>query len=52
LTIAEGVKGLLDEANRIDTRNHWEQVLSEKGVSLRGHRLIVRRSTPPVTRYA
>ena len=43
LTAAEESKGLLDEANRIGTRNHWEQVLSEKGLSLRGHRLIVRR---------
>ena len=43
LTAAEEAKGLLDEANRIGTRNQWEQVLSEKGLSLRGHRLIVRR---------
>jgi DNA phosphorothioation-associated putative methyltransferase len=43
LTAAEELKGLLDEPNRIGTRNHWEQALSEKGLSLRGHRLIVRR---------
>jgi hypothetical protein len=35
--------GALKEANRIGARNHWEQVLSEKGLALRGHRLIVHR---------
>ena len=44
LTAAEESKGLLDEANRIGTRNHWELMLVEKGLTLRGHRLIVRRS--------
>jgi hypothetical protein len=44
LTTAEESKGLLDAANRIGTRNHWELMLAEKGLTLRGHRLIVRRS--------
>jgi len=42
LTAAEEAKGLLDEANRIGTRNQWEQILSQKGLSLRGHRLLLR----------
>jgi hypothetical protein len=33
----------LDEGNRIGTRNQWEQMLSKKGLSLRGHRLVLRR---------
>jgi DNA phosphorothioation-associated putative methyltransferase len=43
LTAAEEAKGLLDEGNRIGTRNQWEQILSKKGLSLRGHRLVQRR---------
>ena len=43
LTAAEESKGLLNEGNRIGTRSQWEQVLAEKGLALRGHRLIVRR---------
>jgi DNA phosphorothioation-associated putative methyltransferase len=43
LTAAEEAKGLLDEGNRIGTRNQWEQTLAEKGFALRGHRLLFRR---------
>jgi DNA phosphorothioation-associated putative methyltransferase len=43
LTAAEEAKGLLSEGNRIGTRNQWEQVLAEKGLTLRGHRLLLRR---------
>jgi hypothetical protein len=39
----EESKGLLDEGSPIGTRNQWEQLLVEKGLSLRGHRLIARR---------
>src|SRR5205807_2025772 len=37
---AEEAKGLLDEGNRIGTRNQWERILAENGLALRGHRLI------------
>jgi DNA phosphorothioation-associated putative methyltransferase len=40
LTAAEETKGLLNEANRIGTRANWENVLAEKGFTLRGHRLV------------
>ena len=30
LTAAEEAKGLLNEVNRIGTRNQWEQILSPK----------------------
>jgi DNA phosphorothioation-associated putative methyltransferase len=43
LTAAEESKGLLIEGNRIGTRNQWDPVLAEKGLTLRGHRLILRR---------
>jgi DNA phosphorothioation-associated putative methyltransferase len=43
LTAAEESKGLLDEGSRIGTRNQWQQMLAEKGLALRGHRLILRR---------
>jgi DNA phosphorothioation-associated putative methyltransferase len=43
LTAAEESKGLLDEGSRIGTRNQWRQMLAEKGLALRGHRLILRR---------
>jgi hypothetical protein len=43
LTAAEEAKGLLDESHRIGTRNQWELALAEKGLSLRGHRLVLRR---------
>jgi DNA phosphorothioation-associated putative methyltransferase len=40
LTEAEEAKGLLDRANRIGTRNQWLNVLAERGLTLRGHRLV------------
>jgi hypothetical protein len=43
LTAAEESKGFFDEGNRIGLRNQWEQVLAEKGLTLRGHRLVSRR---------
>jgi DNA phosphorothioation-associated putative methyltransferase len=43
LTAAEESKGLLDQGNRIGTRNQWEKTLAEKGLTLRGHRLLFRR---------
>ena len=49
LTAAEESKGLLNEGNRIGTRNQWDQVLAEKGLALRGHRLIARRFEHLVT---
>jgi DNA phosphorothioation-associated putative methyltransferase len=43
LTAAEEAKGLLKEGNRIRTRNQWLEVLAEKGITLRGHRLVLQR---------
>jgi hypothetical protein len=43
LTAAEQAKGLLDEGTRIGTRKQWELTLTKKGLSLRGHRLLLRR---------
>ena len=43
LTASEESKGLFNEGNQIGTRNQWEQILAEKGLTLRGHRLILRR---------
>ena len=43
LTAAEEAKGLFVEGNRIGTRSHWEQILAEKGLALRGHRLVRHR---------
>jgi hypothetical protein len=43
LTKAEESKGLLEEGNRIGTRDGWERALTDKGLALRGHRLIARR---------
>lgn len=40
LTAAEEAKELLVEGNRIGTRYHWEQTLAEKGLAIRGHRLV------------
>lgn len=42
LTASEESKGLFNEGNRIGTRNQWEQILAEKGLTLRGHRLVLR----------
>lgn len=43
LTASEEAKGLFVEGNRIGTRHHWEQLLTEKGLTMRGHRLVQRR---------
>ena len=40
LTRQEESKGLFEETTTIGTRRGWEQVLSEKGLALRGHRLV------------
>ena len=40
LTRQEESKGLFDETSRIGTQRGWEQRLSEKGVTLRGHRVV------------
>lgn len=44
LTRQEESKGLYEETTTIGTRRGWEQVLSEKGFALRGHRLVRDRS--------
>ena len=45
LTRQEESKGLFEETSRIGTRRGWEELLSDKGLTLRGHRLIRDRST-------
>lgn len=45
LTRQEESKGLLEDASNIGTRRGWNQVLSDRGLTLRGHRL-VRARTP------
>ena len=40
LTRLEESKGLYDDPAHIGTRRGWEELLSEKGLTLRGHRLI------------
>ena len=45
LTRQEESKGLYEAPTHIGTRNGWEDLLSSKGLSLRGHRL-VRKSIP------
>ena len=45
LTRQEESKGLYEETSRIGTRCGWEEMLSAKGLTLRGHRLIRDRST-------
>ena len=47
LTRQEEAKGLYDEPSRIGTRRGWEEVLGEKGFTLRGHRLVRDRTSPP-----
>ena len=43
LTAQEERHGLYASPERIGTRNGWEQVLQEQGVSLRGHRVVKTR---------
>ena len=45
LTRQEEAKGLYEAPIHIGTRRGWEELLSSKGLSLRGHRLI-RRQAP------
>ena len=40
LTRQEEAKGLYEAPTHIGTRRGWEELLSTKGLSLRGHRLI------------
>ena len=40
LTRQEEAKGLYEHPSRIGTRRGWDEVLAEKGVTLRGHRLV------------
>lgn len=40
LTRIQESKGLYNDTSRIGTRDGWEQVLMEKGVTLKGHRLV------------
>lgn len=44
LTRQEEVKGLYEHPSRIGTRRGWDEVLAEKGVTLRGHRVVRARS--------
>ena len=46
LTAQEERFGLYEETTRIGLRRGWEETLAEKGVTLRGHR-VVRRREPP-----
>ena len=43
LTRQEESRGLFDDTSHIGTRRGWEELLSEKGLTLRGHRLIQRK---------
>ena len=40
LTRSEESKGLYEDTRRIGTRDRWDAALEEKGLRLRGHRLI------------
>jgi DNA phosphorothioation-associated putative methyltransferase len=44
LTRQEEKHGLLDETASIGTRTGWEQRVAERGFTIRGHRLVRRRS--------
>lgn len=45
LTRQEETKELFDDTAHIGTRRGWQDLLSEKGLKLRGHRLIRDKST-------
>ena len=47
LTRQEESKGLYEDTAYIGTRRGWEQVLSEKGLTLRGHRLVREKGANP-----
>lgn len=44
LTLAEERAGLLDESRTIGTRTGWGEALQQRGLKLRGHRLVVAAS--------
>jgi DNA phosphorothioation-associated putative methyltransferase len=44
LTRLEESKGLYTDPASIGTRSRWEQALSAKGLALRGHRLVLRKT--------
>ena len=46
LTRQEESKGLFEAPAHIGTRRGWEELLSEKGLALRGHRLVRQRTSP------
>ena len=45
LTRQEESKGLLEDTSNIGTRRGWNQALSDRGLTLRGHRLVRARTT-------
>lgn len=47
LTAAEEKAGLLGEPSGIGTRDGWQRRLSEKGFSLKGHRLVAGKASAP-----
>jgi DNA phosphorothioation-associated putative methyltransferase len=46
LTAQEEKNGLLDETSGIGTREGWLRKLTERGFSLKGHRLVRKRHAP------
>ena len=48
LTRQEESKGLYEEPSRIGTRRGWEETLAEKGLTLRGHRLVRAKTGAPL----
>ena len=47
LTRIEASKGLYDDTDRIGTRDTWNKLLMERGLSFKGHRLVRRRERQP-----
>ncbi len=50
LTRQEEAKGLFEDTTRIGTRDGWMQQLTDKQVTLRGHRMIGSRNSGPMTK--
>lgn len=46
LTAKEEKAGLLEDTSSIGTREGWNRRLAEKGLALKGHRLVTRKITP------
>jgi hypothetical protein len=46
LTAQEEKQGLLENSSGIGTRDGWQRRLSERGFSLKGHRLVRSKLTP------